>query len=125
MKKLILNWTNLSSRLSKVQADNQITISTIREKEQQLLEIGDTTNFIGSQPEDLDEEKILPGSSQPQDLGSISYKETETKLEQIQQLHSLVETTSTVVTETFVQSEEKLLPEHEVLKINMSLLLVF
>ena len=28
-------------------------------------------------------ENILPGSSEPQDLGSISYKDTETKLEKL------------------------------------------
>ena len=28
-----------------------------------------------------DKEKILPGSSEPQDLGSISYKDSETKLD--------------------------------------------
>ena len=37
-------------------------------------------------------ENILPGSSEPQDLGSISYKDTETnettkKFNQLKQLH--------------------------------------
>ena len=50
----------------------------------------------------------MPGASQPQDLGSISYKDNETKLEK-QEIQS-VETTNTVLTETFV-SEEKLLPD--------------
>ena len=54
------------------------------------------------------EDPVLPGASQPQDLGSISYKDTETKQEN-QEIQS-VETTNTVVTETFV-SEEKILPE--------------
>ena len=49
----------------------------------------------------------LPGSSQPQDLGSISYKDTETN-ETSQQIQS-VETTSSIVTEAF-ESEEKILP---------------
>ena len=49
-----------------------------------------------------------PGSSQPQDLGSISYKDTETS-ETSQQIQS-VDTTATVVTETF-QAEEKILPK--------------
>ena len=92
----------LSNRLSKVQANNQIRFQQL---ESGSAVVGDETK-ISSVPK-TDEEKILPGSSQPQDLGSISYKETETKLEQ-QQLQS-IETTSTVVTETFV-SEEKLLP---------------
>ena len=54
-----------------------------------------------------DKEKVLPGSSQPQDLGSISYKDTATK-ETTQQTQS-IDTTATIVTETF-QSEEKILP---------------
>ena len=54
-----------------------------------------------------DKEKILPGSSQPQDLGSISYKDTTTE-ETTQQTQS-IDTTATIVTETF-QSEEKILP---------------
>ena len=93
----------LSNRLSKVQANNQIRFQQL---ESGSAVVGDETK-ISSVPK-TDEEKILPGSSQPQDLGSISYKETETKLEE-QQLQS-IETTNTVVTETFV-SEEKLLPD--------------
>ena len=54
------------------------------------------------------EDQILPGSSQPQDLGSISYKDTDTG-EENQKIQS-IETTNTVVTETFV-SEEKILPD--------------
>ena len=52
---------------------------------------------------------MLPGSSQPQDLGSISYKDTETN-ELINKQTQSIETTGTIVTETF-QLEEKLLPE--------------
>jgi len=95
----------LSSRLSKVQADNQLRF--------QQLEQGRSTNEIGEEKQlssitDQSEKKILPGSSQPQDLGSISYKDTETNLEN--QITQSVDTTSTVVTETF-QAEEKILPE--------------
>ena len=49
----------------------------------------------------------MPGSSKPQDLGSISYKDTNTN-ESEQQTQS-IDTTATIVTETF-QSEEKILP---------------
>ena len=52
--------------------------------------------------------EALPGSSQPQDLGTISYKDTETN-EISQQIQS-VDTTASIVTETF-QSEEKILPQ--------------
>ena len=61
--------------------------------------------------------KVLPGSSQPQDLGSISYKDTATN-ETTQQTQS-IDTTATIVTETF-QSEEKILP-NESPKNNMNL----
>ena len=93
----------LSNRLSKVQADNQIRFQELESNPGTI--INDTKV---SSIEDQGEKEILPGSSQPQDLGSISYKDTETKLES-QQLQS-VETTNTVVTETFV-SEEKILPD--------------
>jgi len=93
----------LSNRLSKVQADNQIRFLELESKPATTT---DETK-VSSLPK-ADEEETLPGSSQPQDLGSISYKDTETKLEN-QQLQS-IETTNTVVTETFV-SEEKILPD--------------
>ena len=72
---------------------------------------------ITSKPE-TDTNEMLPGSSQPQDLGSISYKDTETS-ETSQQIES-VETTASVVTETF-QAEEKILPQDLLQKNSMSL----
>ena len=57
--------------------------------------------------ESNENDEILPGSSTPQDLGSISYKDT-ASTETSQQIQS-VETTASVVTETF-QAEEKILP---------------
>ena len=54
------------------------------------------------------EDKILPGSSEPQDLGSVSYKDTLTQ-ETTQQTQS-VDTTSAVVSEV-LQGEEKILPD--------------
>ena len=53
-------------------------------------------------------DEILPGSSEPSDLGSVSYKDTETQ-DTVQQTQS-IETTATIVTETF-QSEDKILPK--------------
>jgi len=95
----------LSSRLSKIQADNQLRFQQIEE--------GRTINGTAeegqlSSANDQNENKILPGSSEPQDLGSISYKDTETNLEN--QITQSVDTTATVVTETF-EAEEKILPE--------------
>jgi len=95
----------LSSRVSKVQADNQLRFQQLEEgKEINNIGEGQQLSSLSSE----NEEKILPGSSQPQDLGSISYKDNETNLEN--QITQSVETTGTVVTETF-QAEEKILPE--------------
>jgi len=95
----------LSSRLSKVQADNQLRFQQL-ENGQSLNKIDDNQQISTLTNEN--NEKILPGSSQPQDLGSISYKDSETDLEN--QITQSVESTSTVVTETF-QAEEKILPD--------------
>jgi len=93
----------LSNRLSKMQADNQIRFQEIETV--QSTDGGVTQ--LTSKPK-IDEINALPGSSQPQDLGSISYKDTETS-ETSQQIQS-VDTTASIVTETF-QSEEKILPQ--------------
>ncbi len=95
----------LSSRLSKVQADNQLRFQQLEDKSNSIITSSD--NQLTSAT-DNNSEKILPGSSEPQDLGSISYKDTETTLEN-QQTQS-IDTTSSVVTEDF-QSEEKILPD--------------
>ena len=92
----------LSSRFSKVQADNQIRF-------QDLENSISSGNIISTLPKtDENVVEALPGSSQPQDLGAISYKDTATN-ETSQQITS-IDTTATVVTENF-QSEEKILPE--------------
>lgn len=96
----------LSTRVSKIQADNQIRFQDI-ETNISSGNISNTENQLSLKPK-TDEQKVLPGSSQPQDLGIISYKDTETK-ETSQQIQS-VDTTSSIVTETF-QSEEKILPQ--------------
>ena len=85
----------LSSRLSKVQADNQMRFQQLEDSKE-----------LVSKPKE-GENKTLPGSSEPQDLGSISYKDTATN-ETTQQTQS-VDTTSTVMSEV-VQTEEKILP---------------
>ncbi len=96
----------LSTRVSKIQADNQIRFQDI-ETNISSGNIGNVENQLSSRPK-IEEQKVLPGSSQPQDLGTITYKDSETK-EKTQQIQS-VDTTATVVTETF-QSEEKILPQ--------------
>ena len=94
----------LSNRLSKIQADNQIRFQDI----ESAISSGEITTLLSSKTKTDTKTEILPGSSQPQDLGSISYKDTETS-ETTQQIQS-VDTTATVVTETF-QAEEKILPQ--------------
>ena len=92
----------LSNRLSKVQSDNQIRFQDIEnvlssdENQKNLSKLSSKKN-----------NETLPGSSEPQDLGSISYKDSTTN-ETTQKIQS-VETTATIVTETF-QAEEKILP---------------
>ena len=94
----------LSNRLSKVQADNQMRF---QELENSSTITTDENKKITSLPKE-ETTKVLPGSSEPQDLGSISYKDTETNL--LTQQTQSIETTGTIITETF-ESEEKLLPD--------------
>ena len=93
----------LSNRLSKIQADNQIRFQDL----ETVISSGEITEKLSSKPK-TNSNEVLPGSSQPQDLGSISYKDTETN-ETSQQIQS-IDTTGSVVTETF-QAEEKILPQ--------------
>jgi len=93
----------LSNRLSKVQADNQIRFQQLESGTVTLNQENKKLTSIDNEEKD----KLLPGSSEPQDLGSVSYKDTETN-ETTQQTQS-IDSTGTVVTETF-ESEEKLLP---------------
>ena len=96
----------LSSRLSKVQADNQLRFQNL----ENMTTINNIeNNSLTSLPKtDIKQKKVLPGSSQPQDLGTISYKDMTTNSET--QVVQSVESTKTIATETF-QSEEKILPE--------------
>ena len=93
----------LSSRLSKVQADNQLRFQQLENK---TVNYKLENNAISSNVQN--EENILPGSSEPQDLGAISYKDNETKLEDQETVS--IDATSTVVTEQF-EAEEKILPD--------------
>jgi tol-pal system protein YbgF len=95
----------LSNRLSKIQADNQIRFQDI----ENAFTSKNGIKKISKKKIDKDND-ILPGSSEPQDLGSISYKDTSTN-ETKQKIQS-VETTASIVTETF-QAEEKILPDED------------
>ena len=87
----------LSSRLSKIQADNQMRF--------QELEISSDDSSLKKKAKN---KKVLPGSSQPQDLGAVSYKSSETN-ELVQKTQS-IDSTNTILTENFI-SEEKILPD--------------
>jgi len=95
----------LSSRLSKIQADNQLRFQQL---ETGNLIIKDENQQLSSTSSNEINKNILPGSSEPQDLGEISYKDSETNLEN--QVIQSVETTGTIITETY-QAEEKILPD--------------
>ena len=94
----------LSNRLTKLQSDNQLRFEQV-EKTMSNVVSSDAASLSDSI---TDQNKILPGSSEPQDLGSISYKDM-TTTESTQQTQS-VDSTSTVVLEN-VESIEKLLPD--------------
>ena len=93
----------LSNRLSKVQADNQLRFQDI---EGQLFSENGSKKF--TKKIEKEKKETLPGSSQPEDLGATSYKDTLTN--QTSQQTRSIDTTATIVTETF-QSEEKILPK--------------
>ena len=92
----------LSTRLSKVQSDNQLRFQDIEKTifSKDASSLAPKTS-LSSTSEDL------PGSSKPQELGSITYKDT-TQNETSQQLQS-IETTATIVTENY-RAEETILP---------------
>ena len=92
----------LSSRMSKVQADNQIRFQDL----ENVVSSDSTINKFTKKTNN-EQMEVLPGSSQPQDLGSISYKDTATN--ETSQKTNSVDSTALVVTETF-QAEEKILP---------------
>ena len=99
----------MSNRVSKIQADNQIRFEEIDTK---LISINSNNkpnggNQLSSKPK-VEDSKILPGSSQPQLLGTITYKDTETS-DTSQKIES-VESTASVVMEKF-ETEEKILPQ--------------
>ncbi len=95
----------LSSRLSKLQANNQLRFEQLENS----TKINETDNSLTSLTKsEINKKKILPGTSQPQQLGEISYKDM-TDDSDTQVLKS-VETTNAIVQEVF-ESEEKILPE--------------
>ena len=102
----------LSNKLSKVQQDNQLRFEQIEQasivntKKKSLSSLPKTEQTFVN--EEITQKRILPGSSEPQSLGEISYKDM-TDTSETQAIQS-VETTNTILTENFI-NEEKILPE--------------
>ena len=91
----------LSNRLSKIQSDNQLRF-------QDLEKIAQKNNLNVSALEDSStDQKELPGTAKPQDLGSITAYDSQITTT-IQQTQS-IESTGLVITEEF-KTEEKILP---------------
>ena len=87
----------LSSRITKVQTDNQIRFQDL-----------ESSGMTLEEKSIVKKEKQLPGSSEPQDLGGVSESEV-ASIEQIQKTQS-IETVGTVVAET-TERAEKILPD--------------
>ena len=92
----------LSNRLTKLQSDNQLRFEQVEKT------MGNVVSTEVSNLSENNTDKILPGSSEPQDLGSISYKDMTTSAT-TQETQS-VDSTSTVLLEN-IENSEKLLPE--------------
>ena len=103
----------LSTRLSKVQSDNQLRFQQIEKSVNKNIS-ADAASITSLEKENENKaEIILPGSSEPQDLGSISYKDM-TSQSSNQKTQS-IDATASVVTESFFV-EEKILPQTTVQK---------
>jgi len=104
----------LSSRLSKTQADNQLRFQELENNSNLVQKSQNNEQNLSKNKNnentktDLANKKIMPGTSQPQDLGTISYKDM-TDTSETQAIQS-VDTTKTILTENFI-NEEKILPD--------------
>ena len=102
----------LSSELSKVQQDNQLRFEQIEQNSilnidnNSLTSLTKTDEIFSNQ--ETKQKNILPGSSEPQSLGEISYKDMTTT--DSSQVIETVEQTEAIISEVF-NAEEKLLPD--------------
>ncbi len=102
----------LSNKLSKAQQDNQLRFEQI----EQSSIVNTNNNSLTDLPknektflnEEITQKKILPGSSEPQSLGEVSYKNMTTSDDT--QVIETVEQTEAIISEVF-NAEEKLLPD--------------
>ena len=102
----------LSSQLSKSQQDNQLRFeqienSSFTNSNENTLTSAPKTKEMAINDE-TSSKKILPGSSEPQSLGELSYKDMTTE-DDIQVIES-VQQTEAIISEVF-NSEEKILPD--------------
>ena len=100
----------LSTRLSKVQSDNQLRFQQLEKSVNKNIstEAASITSSSSNSSSSSDPKLTLPGTSEPQDLGSISYKDMTS--EETNQETQSIDTTASVVTENFI-AEEKILPQ--------------
>ncbi len=102
----------LSSELSKVQQDNQLRFEQIEQNSILKTDNDSLTSLTKTDQNILNQEtiqkNILPGSSEPQSLGEISYKDMTTT--DSSQVIETVEQTEAIISEVF-NAEEKLLPD--------------
>ena len=102
----------LSSQLSKSQQDNQLRFEQIENSsftnsnENTLTSVPKTKEMTIN--DETSSKKILPGSSEPQSLGELSYKDMTTE-DDIQVIET-VQQTEAIISEVF-NSEEKILPD--------------
>ena len=102
----------LSNDLSNTQKDNQLRFEQIEQNS--IVHMSDNNLALAPKTEetingdDINKKKILPGSSEPQSLGQLSYKDMTTS-DQTQIIES-VEQTEEIIAEVF-NSEEKILPD--------------
>ena len=95
---------NLSNKIIKVQQDNQLRFEQIEQNSinNSLTSLPNTDQKIVNQ--EIKQKKILPGSSEPQSLGELSYKDMTTTDDK--QVIESVEETEAIISEVF-NSEEK------------------
>ena len=102
----------LSNEVSKAQQDNQLRFEQIEQNSilktdnNSLTSLTKTDQTFSNQ--ETQQKKILPGSSEPQSLGEISYKNMTTT--DSSQVIETVEQTEAIISEVF-NAEEKLLPD--------------
>ena len=102
----------LSNKLSKVQQDNQLRFEQIEKNSINNTNNNSLTSLPKTEKSLTNEENnktnILPGTSEPQSLGELSYKDMTTSDKK--QVIETVEQTETIISEVF-NAEEKLLPD--------------